>query len=323
MRTFALAIAWIVITSTCSAALTPVKVVVSHTDPRDHYVGDSTSTELYYQALLPASTPVATVILMPGTWETTEHVVASTTALCEAALAHSYAVIVPSINQRLAMTDDVVRLMDTMFADAVQRFHLDTQTIVIGGFSMGGLFSLRYTERANERRGLTAITPMAVICCDGPIDMLNIHAMFARKHRKFPSNEEAVYGMRELETAAGGTPQRKRAAYVRFSAYTHDAGNGGNARFLLTTPVRIYADVDPNWWMTERGLDMYDMNALDQTAMILYLREHGNTQAEFINAFGTGRRVEGNRHPHSWSIIDGAECVNWIGSLLSHRTTAR
>ncbi|MBS1559968.1 MAG: hypothetical protein JSS89_00035 [Bacteroidetes bacterium] len=309
----------------CCAAISvmaqtePEKIVVSDVDPKNHYVGDGSATQLYYHALLPPTTPTATIILMPGTWETTEHVLASTKELCDRARARSYAVIVPSINQRLAMTQDVVALMNSMFADAVQRYHLDTSTIVIGGFSMGGLFSLRYTELAHQRPGATAITPMAVICCDGPIDLLNIHAMFQRKHKKFPDNDEAVYGMHELESAAGGTPRKKRSAYVHFSAYTHDDPHGGNARFLRSTPVRIYADVDPNWWMDERGLDMYDMNALDQSAMILFLREHGNKRAEFINAFGKGMRIEGNRHPHSWSIVDAPGCVSWIDTLLAAR----
>jgi hypothetical protein len=38
----------------------------------------------------------------------------------------------------------------------------------------------------------------------------------------------------------------------------------------------------------------------------------GNKQAEFINPFGKGYRIEGNRHPHSWSIVDPAETIKWV-----------
>jgi hypothetical protein len=70
------------------------------------------------------------------------------------------------------------------------------------------------------------------------------------------------------------------------------------------------------WWLTNRGADLYDMNALDQSAMINFLRKQGNKNAEFINAFGKGYRLEGNRHPHSWSIVDAGECLNWIKRCL-------
>ncbi len=58
------------------------------------------------------------------------------------------------------------------------------------------------------------------------------------------------------------------------------------------------------------------MNALDQSAMINYLRRLGNKDAEFINAFGKGYRLDGTRHPHSWSIVDAANCINWIKKIV-------
>jgi hypothetical protein len=61
---------------------------------------------------------------------------------------------------------------------------------------------------------------------------------------------------------------------------------------------------------------LYELNALDQTAMITALQQMGNTQAEFINAFGKGYRIEGFRHPHSWSIIDPEELLQWINGQL-------
>ena len=81
--------------------------------------------------------------------------------------------------------------------------------------------------------------------------------------------------------------------------------------------MRIYGDVDPNWWMENRNVDMYDLNALDQTAMIQWLEDNGNKKAEFINAFQKGYRLEGNRHPHSWSIVEPNDCIQWILNLFN------
>ena len=109
-----------------------------------------------------------------------------------------------------------------------------------------------------------------------------------------------------------GTPSESKEQYIYYSCYSHALKDGGNAKYLLSTPVRIYCDVDVNWWMQNRHLDFYSMNALDHSAMILLLNENGNKQAEFINAYQKGYRLEGNRHPHSWSIVEPADCISWI-----------
>lgn len=97
-----------------------------------------------------------------------------------------------------------------------------------------------------------------------------------------------------------------------YSGFSRSAEDGGNARYLDKMPIRTYNDVDVNWWIDNRGRDLYDMNALDQSAMINLLRQNGNSNAEFINAYGKGFRMEGDRHPHSWSIVDAGECIRWI-----------
>lgn len=122
--------------------------------------------------------------------------------------------------------------------------------------------------------------------------------------------------MRELRTSTGGVPDSLMSAYIAQSAFSYSEKNGGNARYLSGTPLRIYTDVDVNWWMDNRGVDMYDMNALDQSAMVLLLRKMGNTRAEFINAYQKGYRLEGFRHPHSWSIVNAEDCIAWILKCL-------
>lgn len=299
---------------TCLAHLH--KNIIATTDSNEIYDGDNNAKLLYYHALIPDGKIAGAVVLMPGTWETTEHLISSLEQLCELAYQHRLAVIVPSINQRLTMTNTILQLMNQMFSDAVQRYQIPKDKFVMGGWSMGGLFSLRYTELANEDTTLTAIKPVAVFSCDGPCDLENIYKMFQRKLKKFPNNNEAAYGIAEMKKYCGGDPENAKEKYIYYSCYSHSESDGGNAKYLIHTPVRIYCDVDPIWWMKNRDLDMYDMNALDQTAMIVSLNDAGNNKAAFINALGKGYRIEGNRHPHSWSIVEPVDCMNWILECL-------
>lgn len=292
------------------------KHVMSTTDPIELYDGDNAAKELYYHAIIPEGNIKGALVLFPGTWETTEHVISSNRQLCELVVDNQMAVIVPSLNQRLTMNDTVLSLINSVLKHAVATYNIASDKLVFGGLSIGGLFSLRYTEMSFQFPEKTAIRPAAVFSVDGPCDLEFIYEKFTLKLRNFPNNGEAKYGIAEMKKYCGGSPQEAQSRYRYFSCYSHLDPEGGNAKYLLNIPVRIYCDVDPVWWMENRGLHMYYLNALDQTAMIQLLNDKGNEKAEFINAFQKGYRLEGNRHPHSWSIVDPAECVKWIKDAI-------
>lgn len=288
-------------------------------DSTDLYVGDSTSKSLYYCSLMPIQAPKGVLVLLCGTWETTLHVIQSNTGLIEQAHSHQLAVIIPSLNQRLSLNTTVLQFLNTVFTDAMQKYHLPSDKFILGGLSMGGLFSLRYAELAAEDPIQTAIHPKAVYSVDGPTDLENLYYSFKRRFNN-PRNAnkgEAEYAIKEFEKFMGGSPEQDRKQYIRYSTFSKSEEDGGNAKYLLNLPVRIYNDLDVNWWIENRGNDLYDMNALDQSAFINHLIGRGNKKAEFINAIGKGYRLEGNRHPHSWSIVDPKECIDWILGCLS------
>ncbi|MEP7196101.1 MAG: hypothetical protein ABI851_06235 [Saprospiraceae bacterium] len=293
------------------------KNITSETDPTEAYYGDNNQKQLYYHALIPDAKIKGTVVLMPGTWETTEHLLSRMNTFCELAYKNNLAVVLLSINQRLTLTDETLQLMNSMFEDAIKKYSLPQNKFVLGGWSMGGLFSLRYTEMSRQEPNRTVIKPLAVFSCDGPCDLKNIYNNFKRKFNKNPGQNEPAYGMTELEKYCGGTPEMAMGKYIYYSPYSHLQDSGGNAKYLINTPVRIYGDVDPIWWMQNRHVDMYDLNALDQTAMIQLLNDMGNKNAEFINAYQKGIRLEGNRHPHSWSIVEPVDCITWILKYLN------
>lgn len=300
------------LTPECLANLT--KHIIFTDDSANDYVNDNNSREIYYQAIVPKA-PKGVLVLLPSTWESTGHMLSSNRQLCKLAFDNHLAVLVPSINQRLALKSRSLDILNTAFSHAIKTYNLPKDKFVMGGFSMGGLFSLRYGEIANMDSTLTVVKPRAIFSVDGPVDLANLYRNFRNKYNGNP-HSEAWYGMRELRAAMGGVPDSAMAGYITNSAFSLSEKNGGNARYLKNTPVRIYGDVDVNWWMDNRNVDMYDMNALDQSAMILRLRNMGNTRAEFINAYKKGYRLEGNRHPHSWSIVDAADCMIWILKCL-------
>jgi pimeloyl-ACP methyl ester carboxylesterase len=288
------------------------KNIVSHNDSTDIYINDKNAKDLLYYALIPPGKINGVIVLLPGTWDRVEYVLSSNKVLCQLAYDRNIAVIVPSVNQRLTLNKEVLDFLNTVFLQAAEKYGLPKDKFVLGGFSMGGLFSIRYTELAYQDHSLTAIRPAAVYSVDGPMDLAHMYDTEQRAIEKNPQAQEPQYIIDEFKKHIGGTPADARRQYVYYSAYSREEKDGGNIRYLANVPLRIYNDVDVNWWLENRNADLYDMNALDQSAAIATLQRLGNKQAAFINAYGKGYRLDGARHPHSWSIVNAADCISWV-----------
>ena len=292
------------------------KNIISKNDSTDLYVNDRNQKDLFYFSLVPGKPIKAVLVLLPGTWDRAEYVLSNNKQISQLAFDNNIAILAPSVNQRLTLNSVVLNFLNSVFKDAIQNYGLPADKFILGGFSMGGLFSVRYTELAHQDSSKTIVKPIAVYSVDGPTDLENMYHLEERALEKSPNKTEATYVLNEFRKNIGGSPKENRKNYIYYSTFSKSEKDGGNAKFLKNVPIRIYNDVDVNWWLANRNTDLYGMNALDQSAMINFLHGIGNDKAEFINAFGKGYRLDGTRHPHSWSIVDAVDCVNWIRKII-------
>jgi hypothetical protein len=293
---------------------------ISMIDSTNLYFGDGESKELFYYALVPKDKIKGTLILLPSVWESVESVFNNNKKLCELACDSSMLIIVPSINYNIALNQVALSFLNTSFSDVLKRYNPPKSKFVIGGFSLGGINAIRYVEAAYESDSSTTIKPAAVYGVDPPLDWANTYSIFERTialNFSVPAVNEAKDFLYKMNTEFGGSPKSFPEKYNEYSAYSRSMIDGGKAKYLLTVPIRIYCDPDIDWWMKNRQADYYDMNALDQTAMINQLQMKGNHKAEFVNALGKGYRLNGQRHPHSWSIAEPVDCLNWMLKNLS------
>jgi len=279
------------------------------------YINDGTSNKLFYYALKPKGEIKGTLILLPPTAQNAEDVINNNIKLSELAFEKGILLIIPSINYNLYLDKITMVFLNTTFKKAISKYQAPKDKIVIGGFSLGGMNAIRYVELSKENPDLTSIQPVAVYGIDPPLDWARIYYSFQRsKELNFSEvavNEATDY-LAKLDEQFGGSPKEVPNIYSKHSMYSKTVKDGGNAKFLIDTPIRIYSDPDIDWHLKERQTDFYDINALDQTAMINQLRILGNENAEFVNALGKGYRLNGMRHPHSWSIAEPNELMDWI-----------
>ena len=291
------------------------KVVIYNQDPNNLYaINDKDSTNLFYYKLVPNENPVGVLVLLPGGGESIEDVMKQI-SLHELAVKKNILVLFPSINWGTDTFYPECKFLDAIFQQIVNEYKISKNRFILGGFSSGGMVSLTYAEKANMNDDSTYIKPLAVFGIDPPLDYSHL---WNRSKRNVERNfsEVAVWEgnwiMDSYIKQFGGSPEEYPENYLKYSIYYHDDKDGGNAKYLINTPVRLYTEPGIIWQMENRHNDLYDLNCTDITAMINLLQLKGNKEAELVVTYDKGVRLNGQKHPHSWSIMDSEDCLKWI-----------
>jgi pimeloyl-ACP methyl ester carboxylesterase len=292
---------------TAAQAQTIKKIIVNERD----------SISGYYLAVEPASHRIEKVlILMPGFAERAEAVFPET-KLDDEAYANDILVVAISEGAKLYVDTDFLTKLNLVFRDVVKRYRVNPEQVVLGGFSAGGTIALRYAELCKESPADYPINPKGVFTIDSPIDLFDLWAYFDREIAKNFSEvgmAEARF-VQQLMTQEHGKPTDNRDEYKKLTPFYRDLTEPGNERHLKNTAVRVYHEVDISWYLRERRRSAFDGNFSASSELINRLLLLGNQKAEFVQSDRKGVRSNGNRHPHSWSIVNEAECIQWIKGL--------
>ena len=179
---------------------------------------------------------------------------------------------------------------------------------------------MRYAEFCVGTKRKTN-APAAAFAVDSPLDYERWYLSaelaskrLALKQRENAENRDAVYYLRK---EFGGSPAEVAEAYRRQSVVSVLVPDGGNARLLKDTPVRIHIEPDIKWRVENWEQDVFNSNVTDATALINVLRLFGNKNAELITTSGKGYRRDGSRNPHSWSIVDESDLAQWLTKMFA------
>ncbi len=287
--------------------------------------------QLFYYALVPSKKITSALVLFPSTGESVENVISCNKVLMQQAYDHNIMTAVVSANYNDPLDSDkaTMAFFETVFKDMVTRFNAPKDKFILSGLSLGGENALQYTEMSRNNSYDTFIKPLAVIGVDPPVDMRDLYygakkqiSVYEKEGDNLSENKKIalkedhflVDGFTRLY---GGSPDEFPGKYISGSQFSRSEEDGGNAKFLVNVPVRLYCDPDIVWQLKNKGRDYYEMNAANLSAMVNFLMQKGNAKAELIPAIGKGYRVDGTRHPHSWSIVEPLDCVKWILGLVN------
>lgn len=302
------------------------KQTVAHKNTAETYGNIGKDDNLFYYALIPKNPIRAVLVLFPSTGETAENVISCNKFLMQQAYDKNILSVVVSANFNNTLETDKTakHFFDIVFEELVTKYKAPKNKFILSGFSLGGMNALQYTEMSRNPKYTTYLKPLAVIGVDPPVDMIDLYngaknaiVKYEKEGDKLSESkkialQEDHFLVNEFNKLYGGSPEVFREKYVEGSMFTRSRDDGGNAKYLIDVPVRLYCDPDIVWQLKNKSRDYYDLNAANLSAMTNFLMQSGNKKAEFIPAIGKGFRVDGTRHPHSWSIVEPTDCIKWI-----------
>ncbi len=194
-----------------------------------------------------------------------------------------------------------------------------TIPVFMGGFSAGGVIALRYAEWCQQYPNRTPVRIRGIFMADAPIDLFHSWTLL----QELRTNNYSEISVQEADMVEqlykryyGNTPTSDVTLFSELSPFSIDPAKGQNEQYLKGVAVRSYHDIDVNWRLKNRNQTPKYDNFIATAELINRLNLSGNKEAEFIQVFEKGYRRDGRRHPHSWSIVDEVECLEWMNQLI-------
>ncbi len=244
--------------------------------------------------------------------------------ILNAAIENNIAVLLMNFNQHLWLSTNEKEQLHNLIADVILEHDLTSADLFIGGFSSGGNVALLLTDFLKLNQSF--IQPDGLFIVDSPIDLLALYESaqktIERNYSK-PAIQEALWIVNAFEKQFG-KGDSNLVMYEEKSPYISRTHSIKNISHLDDVEIRLYSEPDTLWWKKNRKANYQDMNAYYIELLSRELSQlYGQSSVKYIETNNKGYRVNGERHPHSWSIVDPVELVEWIKeNSLNHTEQA-
>ena len=220
-------------------------------------------------------------------------------------------VVLMNFNQHLYLNENELESLTQTISTLFYTYKLTTQNVFIGGFSSGGNVSLLLSNFLIKNK--KNVQPKGVFIVDSPIDLLSLYKVSEKNIKNSESKdalEESNWIMEEFNSKLG-KPSETIEKYELLSPYTNQTENINNVLDLKNVKIRFYTEPDLDWWKKNRKNDWEDLNAFQIRNFYEELKNNGFSKIELIETKEKGIRANGTKHPHSWSIVDKTNLLNW------------
>lgn len=271
--------------------------------PVEHIVQES--YELYK-----AKDSKATLILYPGGGATSKET-KEEFDIITAARANNISVLLMNFNRHLwideTTTTQLSQELETIFTEN----HLETENIYIGGMSIGGNVALTLSNYLHQKK--LNIVPKGTFIVDSPIDLYALYESSIKDIANPNFDEERLAEPKWIVNyfEEKFTKDSLLQNIQKVSPFTFESKYTGVSN-LKNGKLRFYTEPDSLWWKENRQTDFESTNAYSIQQISKDLKAKNWNQLELIETKNKGYRANGERHPHSWSIVDSRELIEWM-----------
>ncbi|EHQ28726.1 alpha/beta-hydrolase superfamily protein [Mucilaginibacter paludis DSM 18603] len=281
------------------------------------YLSSKDTASNRYIAVIPEKVPVkAWMFLLDGFGASPENVLMEST-LPKYAATQGILTVIPLLSTGslyFGSDDASQRSLKEQIEGVAKKYGLKDKPFFIGGFSIGGTCAIKYAELAVNNN--YPFKPKAAFGIDPPLDWEHYYRGAERVIHlsgKEHVNQEVAYMIDRIKKEIKGTPEQALGNFYANSPYSFSDTTQSAVKLLAGTPVMLVSEPDLQWWLKERGYDLAFINIADDAGFINELKHLGNKNAVLVTTFGKGYREPGHvRHPHSWSIADSSDVVQWL-----------
>lgn len=266
----------------------------------------------HYKLYKPSSNINAVLILFGGYPEVAEDIKREFKIL-ESAKNNNIAVVFSNYNQKLWLDENEKKSL----AKSIQAIFTDNQlpknNIYLGGFSSGGVITSLIGNYLTDKKEFKLV-PKGIFLVDSPIDLAQLYSNAEKNiQRNFskPSVQEGLW-LVDVLSKRFGNPNDNNDEYEKHSVFSLKTGKTNNLKHLKNTKIRMYTEPDTLWWKENRMINYEQTNAYLIKKLSKKLKEESFKKVEYIPTKNKGYRANGQRHPHSWAIVDINNLTNWI-----------
>ncbi len=215
-------------------------------------------------------------------------------------------------NQKLFLADSDKKELANLLNEILDSNKIKNENIYIGGFSSGGNIAFLLSNYLLETKN--KISPKALFVVDSPLDLEELYYGAIKDVKKNSHPDAVAEGnfIIELFEKEIGKPSEDIDRYKAMSPYLISCNSMINMRNLSKIKTRFYCEPDLDWQMKNRQRNYEDLNAYKMEIVHQALLTIGSTQTEFIKTTNRGIRANGERHPHSWNIVERESLIKWI-----------
>lgn len=233
--------------------------------------------------------------------------------IADISVKNGFSVLAMNLNELLYLKPNEKEELAEQLIKIVSEYNLHENNIFIGGFSSGGNVSLLITNYLIKNK--SQIRPKGIFVVDSPVDLLGLYKT-AEKNLELNFSKASIQESTWIKNSFDNEledPEKGITNYEQYSPYTFKTDNIDNLKGLEDLKIRFYTEPDLKWWNKHAKNSYEDLNAFYIQKLSDKLKTEFRTEKiELIKTENKGYRANGERHPHSWSIVNEKELINWM-----------